>query len=185
MANRKITNLKVLEGNRGKRPLPKDEPKPQPVAPDLPKDIDTQAKKAWQRLAPMAVRLGLLTETDGDSFASLCQARSRLLQIWTRLKKIPKELKAAEREVKKIKMEVKNLTSKNDKQDPYQDQDLGALFVEISDLQAERAFWMKEERLYFQVFRMLANDFGFSPRGRVGLVVATKNPEGKGKDLLS
>lgn len=183
MPNRKITNLKVLEGNRGKRPLPEDEPKPQPVAPDLPKDIDTQAKKTWQRLAPMAVRLGLLTETDGDSFASLCQARSRLLQIWTRLKKIPKELKAAEKKVKEIVAERIDPVSDEDKKNAGTE--IGFLFKEISELQAERAFWMKEERLYFNAFRMLANDFGFSPRGRVGLVVATKDPGAKGKDLLS
>lgn len=175
MPNRKITQLKVLEGNRGKRSLPKDEPKPQPKAPDLPKDIDTQAKKTWQRLAPMAVRLGLLTEADGDSFASLCQARSRLMQIWTRLKKIPKEAKSAERE-------VKILTSKPNEADGDR---IGFLFEEISGLQAERAFWMKEERLYFQAFRMLANDFGFSPRGRVGLIVMSDDPVNKGRDLLS
>ena len=175
MPNRKITQLKVLEGNRGKRALPEKEPKPQPKAPDLPKDIDTQAKKTWQRLAPMAVRLGLLTEADGDSFASLCQARSRLMQIWNRLKKIPKEVKSAERE-------IKILTSKPNEADGDR---IGILFEKISNLQGERAFWMKEERLYFQAFRMLANDFGFSPRGRVGLIVMSDDPVNKGRDLLS
>jgi len=85
--NKKATKLKVLEGNRGKRQLPTDEPKPQPIAPECPKDIDPKAKKVWAQLAPKLVKLGLLTETDGDVFAALCQQRSRLEFIHRQLRK--------------------------------------------------------------------------------------------------
>lgn len=179
--NRKPTPLKVIEGNRGKRDLPKDEPKPQPKAPDLPKDIDTAAKKTWNRLAPIAERLGLLTEVDGDSFAALCQARSRLLQIWTRLKQITKEIKKTEKEIKTIRMEVK--ADKDEKTDPPHD--LASLVISVATLKEERAYWMKEERLYFSSFRALANDFGFTPRGRVGLSIKAVDKGKAGRDLLS
>ena len=85
--NKKPTKLKVIEGNRSKRPLPKNEPKPRPDIPDIPKDIDTRAKKVWKELAPKLNKLGLLTETDGDMFAALCQQRSRLDYIHRQLKK--------------------------------------------------------------------------------------------------
>lgn len=80
--------LKVLEGNRGKKKMPADEPRPRPVAPSKPPpDLDTQAKKTWKKLAPQLERLGVLTEVDGDAFAHLCQIRSRLIAIHKQLKK--------------------------------------------------------------------------------------------------
>ena len=49
MAGRpKPTNLKLIEGNPGKRPLPGNEPKPKPKAPSMPSDLDYQAKKTWK-----------------------------------------------------------------------------------------------------------------------------------------
>ena len=77
----KPTKLKLIEGNPGKRPLPENEPKPYPKAPDCPSDIDAGARDVWNRLGPKLERLGLLTETDGDLFSMLCQIRSRLVWI--------------------------------------------------------------------------------------------------------
>jgi len=171
--NKKPTELRLIEGNRGNRPLPKNEPKPRPETPDTPKDIDLQAKKTWDRLAPVAERLGLLTEVDGDMFSALCQARSRLMQIWTRLKQIPSEIRKTKKQIKKLKTEQGRSPD-----------DIDVLINELVNLKTDRAYWMKEERLYFNSFRMLANDFGFSPRGRVGLVVMGTDP-GEGEDLLS
>ena len=176
--NKKPTQLKVIEGNRGKRELPKDEPKPQPTAPPTPKDIDTAAKKTWNRLAPIAERLGLLTEVDGDSFAALCQARSRLLQIWNHLKQIETELKKIAKEIKKIQ----SGESPTAEDPPH---DLASLIKRAAERKERRAYWMKEERMYFASFRTMANDFGFTPRGRVGLSVKPAGKGEKGKDLLS
>ena len=41
----KPTHLKVLAGNPGKRPLPKNEPKPKPIAPRCPQWLDPIARK--------------------------------------------------------------------------------------------------------------------------------------------
>ncbi|MBQ9631798.1 MAG: phage terminase small subunit P27 family [Lachnospiraceae bacterium] len=73
----KPTALKELEGNPGKRPLNKNEPKPAKKAPSCPKWLDDEAKKEWRRLAPSMEKLGILTEADRTAFASYCQAYSR------------------------------------------------------------------------------------------------------------
>lgn len=45
----KPTNLKILEGNPGKRPLNLKEPKPLQIAPECPKWLKTLAKDIWEK----------------------------------------------------------------------------------------------------------------------------------------
>ena len=68
------TNLKVLSGNPGKRPLPKDEPKPEPIAPKCPSWLHKDAKKEWKRIAPQLEKLGLLTQVDMAALAGYCES---------------------------------------------------------------------------------------------------------------
>ena len=70
----KPTNLRVLEGNPGKRPLPENEPKPTPKAPEPPDWLTGEGEKMWNRLAPKLEKVGLLTEIDGEAFAAACSA---------------------------------------------------------------------------------------------------------------
>ena len=70
----KPSALKVLEGNPGKRPLPKNEPKPQPTAPECPDWLHENAKQEWERIAPQLERLGLLTSIDMAALAGYCEA---------------------------------------------------------------------------------------------------------------
>lgn len=151
----KPTALKLLEGNRGKRDLPTDEPKPRPIAPPVPSDIDTQAKKVWHRLAPKLEKLGLLTETDGDAFANLCQIRSRLIAIHNFVKK-----------------DNKSLVQESEKPSPD-----GGVFYEYKP-----SPYIIMEKQYYDLFRKYAAEFGLTPRGRVGLSVGSK--EGEGDDLI-
>lgn len=65
--------LKVLRGNPGKRSLPKNVPQPKPGAP-CPSWLSEGGKPHWERLAPMLIRLGLLTEADQSALACLCEA---------------------------------------------------------------------------------------------------------------
>lgn len=71
---KKPTNLKVLEGNPGKRDLPKNEVKPKPVANKCPNWMSDEAKEIWAEYAPKLERLGLFTEVDGMDFQNLCIA---------------------------------------------------------------------------------------------------------------
>ena len=70
----KPTKIKILEGNRGKRPLPENEPRPQPVAPECPDWLCEEAKEEWNRVAPPLERLGLLTEIDMTALVGYCEA---------------------------------------------------------------------------------------------------------------
>lgn len=87
MAGRKPkpTNLKILEGNPGKRPLPTREPKPAPVAPKCPSWISREAKKEWKRVAPQLERLGLLTQMDMVALAGYCEAWATYIEASTYL----------------------------------------------------------------------------------------------------
>ena len=75
--SKKPTNLKVLNGNPGKRPIDRNEVKPNPLAPIMPNWLSDRAKAEWQSMAPKLERLGLLTEIDGAAFAAYCQAYAR------------------------------------------------------------------------------------------------------------
>ena len=74
------TNLKVLRGNPGKRPLNTAEPRPRPVAPKCPSWLDSDAKREWRRVAPELERLGLLTLVDMAALAGYCASYS----LWKR-----------------------------------------------------------------------------------------------------
>ena len=152
----KPTPLKLIGGNPGKRPLPENEPKPYPKAPECPADIDKDAKKVWKRLGPKLEKLGLLTETDGDLFSMLCQIRSRLVWIHGEL-------------------DMVELLDRN--ANPNQ-ADMDKLQHALIALSTKRiAFLLKEERLYSALLRQYATEFGLSPRGRVGLTVGGKEVE--------
>lgn len=77
--NKKPTALRVLEGNPGKRPLPKNEPKPRPLMPKCPAWLPKEGKRLWRQLAPMLHGLNLLTEVDGQTFAALCLAWAQMV----------------------------------------------------------------------------------------------------------
>jgi phage terminase small subunit len=68
---RKPTALKVLQGNPGKRPLPKAEPTPPGGEVERPR-MPKRAAMVWDRYAPMVMGMGLLTPVDVPAFATLC-----------------------------------------------------------------------------------------------------------------
>lgn len=75
----KPVELKLLEGNRGNRPLNLDQVfRPEVGVPDAPRYLMREAKKAWKRLAAELVRYNLLSRVDRDAFAMLCQTIGRL-----------------------------------------------------------------------------------------------------------
>lgn len=75
----KPTALKLVQGNPGKRPLNLDEPKPQMVdSMDPPEWLDDDARKKWLDVCPKLIRMGVLTEVDGDALAGYCIAWSRM-----------------------------------------------------------------------------------------------------------
>lgn len=73
----KPTALKILEGNPGKRPLNKNEPKPEKKAPKCPAWLEPEAKKEWRRMTKTLEAIGVLTQVDATAFAGYCQAYAR------------------------------------------------------------------------------------------------------------
>ena len=76
----KPTNLRVLEGNRGHRPLPKDEPQPRSDYTPCPIWLKGKARQEWKRITPELRRLGLLTIVDRAALAAYCQAYTRWVE---------------------------------------------------------------------------------------------------------
>ena len=78
----KPPELKVLEGNRGHRPVNIDQLfRPEVGVPDAPKWLLAGARKAWRRLAAELTHYNLLSRVDRDAFGMLCQTIGRLEQI--------------------------------------------------------------------------------------------------------
>jgi P27 family predicted phage terminase small subunit len=82
----KPTHLKLIEGNRGRRPLPTGEPKPAPALPDAPAHLTPEAREEWDRVAGNLYQLGLLTTIDRGALAAVCQAYGRWVQAERLLK---------------------------------------------------------------------------------------------------
>lgn len=78
------TNLVILKGNPGKRPINKAEPKPAPIAPSCPRFLDKTARQEWRRMVKLLEPLGLLTQVDRAALAAYCQCYSE----WVRANEI-------------------------------------------------------------------------------------------------
>jgi len=75
----KPIELKLLEGNRGNRPIDVTGLfRPEVGVPDAPKWLTKEAKSAWRRLSVELVHYNLLSRVDRDAFAMLCQTIGRL-----------------------------------------------------------------------------------------------------------
>lgn len=71
----KPVELRVLEGNPGKRPII-EPPKAPPNRPTCPAWLTGEARAEWRRVVPILDRLGLLTEADRTTLAAYCEAVS-------------------------------------------------------------------------------------------------------------
>lgn len=76
----KPTALKVLQGNPGKRPLNKGEPKPTPKAPGCPTWLSLEGKAEWRRVVPELDRIGMLTRVDRAALAVYCSEWAKYVE---------------------------------------------------------------------------------------------------------
>jgi P27 family predicted phage terminase small subunit len=79
------TSVRILRGNRSRRPVNPNEPQPERKAPRCPDHLDEEAKKEWKRLCKLLLKVGVLTEADGMALACLCQTWSTLRKAQARL----------------------------------------------------------------------------------------------------
>jgi P27 family predicted phage terminase small subunit len=73
------TDLRILRGNPGKRPINRREPQPSrsEVVPDTPDVLTGYACDEWHRVAGELHRLGLLTVLEQAPLAAYCSAYAR------------------------------------------------------------------------------------------------------------
>jgi len=84
-AKPKPIELKILEGNLGRRPIP--EPiKPSSDKITCPSHLSDTAKREWSRIVPELMNIGLLTNVDRTALAAYCQAYGR----WVEAEKVIK-----------------------------------------------------------------------------------------------
>ena len=80
------TPLRLANGNPGRRPVPKDEPKPDVEVPTCPDHLSDTAKTEWERLTKELARLGMVSRIDRAALAVLCQAWGRWLEAEEKIK---------------------------------------------------------------------------------------------------
>ena len=88
------SNLKILRGNPGKRPLNVMEPMPAAIMPPCPGHLDDVARLEWRRTGRKLLKLGVLTEIDRSALAAYCVAWSRWVEAEAQLARTGTVIKA-------------------------------------------------------------------------------------------
>lgn len=81
----KPTRLKVLSGNPGGRPLPKDEPVPEAGPAEMPVWLDPGARVVWDEYAPLVEGMGLLSRVDAEKFGRWCELAAEFRRAGSRM----------------------------------------------------------------------------------------------------
>lgn len=91
---RKPTHLKIIEGNRGRRPLNRDEPEPEKIAPEPPDFLNADAKTEWDRVVPILLNMEVLTVADRPTLVGYCKAWARFVEAERQLEVEPMQFKS-------------------------------------------------------------------------------------------
>jgi len=150
----KPTELKVLEGNRGHRPLINDgQLRPLVEIPDPPKHLGKEARKEWKRITVELVRYNIVSRLDQQMLGMLCNAVERVALFET----------ALQRRMLRIVAQNKELDRDDDPAQAYisrTSQGYEMQCVEYQLLNKEREMLMK-----------LLGEFGLSPAMRARVVL--------------
>ena len=84
------TNLHILHGNPGKRPLNDAEPQPEVKIPEPPPIIKGVALEEWNRVAPCLLSLGLISDLSRSCLAGYCLAFARWIEAEEKYAEGPK-----------------------------------------------------------------------------------------------
>jgi len=82
------TELLKLRGTYRADRHSRNRPKPETTLPDRPRWLAGEGKKEWERLSPVLVRHGLLSELDRACFASYCQAWAEFVLISRKVRRL-------------------------------------------------------------------------------------------------
>lgn len=81
------TKMKLLTGNRGKRPLNDQEPEPESRIPKKPVVLQGNAATEWYRITKQLDKIGLISEIDRSALAAYCQVYARWCEAEKELRK--------------------------------------------------------------------------------------------------
>ena len=73
----KPTNLKLVQGNPGRRPVERGEASPEVDLPACPGHLTVEAREEWNRVGPLLVKYRLVTDIDTAALALYCQSYGR------------------------------------------------------------------------------------------------------------
>jgi P27 family predicted phage terminase small subunit len=90
----KPTAIKELAGNPGKRPLNKNEPKPEGI-PACPSQLNAVAKREWTRVSKELIPMGLLTSVDRASLAAYCTVYARWVKAEADITRLGEYIKSS------------------------------------------------------------------------------------------
>ena len=115
----KPSNLKVLNGNPGKRKINSDEPQFEisEKVPSAPSTLGKIGKKEWRRLAPHIHKIGLLTVADYKTFEAYCAS----FELYVSAKE---------------KVEVYGLTDETDKGNVIQRPEVGIMNTALKNMKS-------------------------------------------------
>lgn len=72
----KPTNIRVLQGNPGRRPLPENEPQPPEGEIVPPSTLSPAALEYWKQHEPILLAMGVLTTADVAALAEMCEVEA-------------------------------------------------------------------------------------------------------------
>lgn len=82
------TNLRVLRGNPGRRPLPSREPRPDIALPACPAWLDVEARSEWRRMGKLLLTVKCIALQDRAVLAAYCAAWSRFRRATEAVQKV-------------------------------------------------------------------------------------------------
>jgi P27 family predicted phage terminase small subunit len=150
----KPLELKVLEGNRGHRPITTDGPlRPQVEIPDAPKYLSPDARKEWRRITTELARNNIIAKLDQHMLGMLCQAVARVVLFETAL----------------TRQTVQAIEKNLDPETPYISRT-----VQGYEMQSARYQLLNRER---EILMKLLGEFGLSPALRAKVSQGTRSAQ--------
>ncbi len=151
------TNLKLIRGNPGKRPLRMDEFRPEAGIPSKPRHLKGESAKEWKRITEELARYRMISEVDRGALAMLCTLWGRYVQ--------------AEEMIEKASAAAPGS---------------GGLFVKSPNNFPIQSPWLAVSNKAIEQYKALCGEFGLTPASRVRAVPMTSQgslfPEGEGAD---
>lgn len=84
----KPIQIRRIQGNPGRRPLPENEPQPPAGEVNAPSWLTARGKRAWREMQPVLEAMHLLTTADTQALSLLCDAYAEYIEARAVIKKL-------------------------------------------------------------------------------------------------